>query len=97
MRDRRAAFTASIASASLTGVASGASLGLTSRVVGESNTMTALGFACKFGSTMFVTVMGYTASVKSAWVRWKVLSIWLALRRKLPWRLMKFLEETHRG
>lgn len=31
----------------------------------------------------------------SAWPRWLSVHNWLALRRKLPWRLMSFLEEAH--
>jgi uncharacterized membrane protein (DUF485 family) len=94
-RDRRAAFAIGIASALLVGVAFGASLGFTSRVVGTSSFMAAVGIGILFGSMMFLTVIVYVASVKSPWARWEVIRIWLALRRKLPWQLMSFLAQSH--
>ena len=31
----------------------------------------------------------------TAWPRWQVACAWLALHRKLPWRLMRFLSDAH--
>ncbi|NEB95161.1 hypothetical protein [Streptomyces bauhiniae] len=48
-----------------------------------------------------VVVLGGTGSGKSvpalsAWGRFAVARVWLALTGRLPWRLMAFLEDAHR-
>jgi hypothetical protein len=44
------------------------------------------------GSVVLAVAFGFTA----AWPRYQVTRIWLALRRRLPWRFLAFLEEAQR-
>jgi DNA-binding SARP family transcriptional activator len=44
------------------------------------------------GSVVLAVAFGFTA----AWPRYQVARAWLALNRRLPWRLLAFLEEAHR-
>jgi hypothetical protein len=44
------------------------------------------------GAFVLALAFGFTA----AWPRYQAARLWLALRRKLPWRLAAFLAEAHR-
>ncbi|RSM64342.1 hypothetical protein DMB66_20815 [Actinoplanes sp. ATCC 53533] len=44
------------------------------------------------GSVVLAVAFGFTA----AWPRYQVARAWLALNRRLPWRFLAFLEESHR-
>jgi hypothetical protein len=47
------------------------------------------------GSVTFVFVNELSAGQGTAWVGFVLARPWLALRRGLPWRLMRFLEDAH--
>ncbi|WP_051852367.1 hypothetical protein [Streptomyces aureocirculatus] len=40
--------------------------------------------------------MGTAALALTAWGQLAVARVWLALTRRLPWRIMTFLDEAHR-
>lgn len=47
---------------------------------------------CIYGATL-----GSGATlVQSAWTRWLIARIWLFGNRRVPWRLLMFLEDAHR-
>ena len=41
-------------------------------------------------------VTGVCASCPAMWTTYKIARTWLALRHRLPWRLMAFLEDAHK-
>lgn len=47
---------------------------------------------------MPMAAAGAAAALRTAWASYAVAKVWLALRRKLPWRVMAFLDDArHRG
>lgn len=55
---------------------------------------TAAGLACAVGLAFALTDR-MAGVVSTAWGRFVLVRAWLALRRKLPWRLMAFLADAH--
>jgi hypothetical protein len=48
-----------------------------------------------FGAAAAIVVGVICSFAFAAWPSYGVVRIWLALRRKLPWRLMDFLADAH--
>jgi hypothetical protein len=44
----------------------------------------------------FALAVGAGASFKAAWPYYEIARVWLALRHRLPWPLMDFLDDAHR-
>lgn len=98
-RDRRTtlvlAVVAVVAAGIVTGVTAGLKYGLLSRGGLGLGLVFGLGLGLAVGLEAGL-VLGLTISgFGSAWPHWVMARAWLALRRRLPWRLMAFLAQAH--
>jgi len=85
-RDRRTALTFGLVGGLVAGLASGLAIGsFLGLVVG-------LAFGLAVGAAAALVV----GSFVSAWPRWQVIRAWLALRRRIPWNFLSFLDDAHR-
>ncbi|MFI5683020.1 NACHT domain-containing protein [Streptomyces sp. NPDC051636] len=86
--DRTAALARALVAGPLVGVGSG----LTAAFAYDPAIGTTLGCAMAFAFITTDRMVGITAT---AWGRFTLVRAWLALRRRLPWHLMSFLDDAH--
>jgi hypothetical protein len=83
--DRRTALTFGLVGGLVAGLASGLAIGSFLGLVAG----VALGLAAGVAAALVV------GSFVSAWPRWQVTRAWLALRHRIPWRFLAFLDDAH--
>ena len=84
-RDRHTALVAGLARGATTGAVAGVVVSVAASIPRGAM----LGVLSAFAAGLA------TACYESAWPRWQLTRSWLAVRRRLPWRLMVFLADAH--
>jgi hypothetical protein len=97
-RDRRTAIIVGITTGLLVGIGLGGFTTAGAAVWVASNHHVT-GFEALSIAVLVIVAMvaaGVTASFEAAWPSYAIARIWLALRNRLPWRLMGFLADAHK-